>query len=202
MPYKSFSMHELSEKFGISNKRALIFNNISTVKISQRLQDDIDDSSLFSLTSEKAKSEAIIFPIMSEIKRNNKDKISIFSGERLDVDEKMGLNGECDFIISKNSNSFEVESPIITVIEAKKDNSELGIAQCSAQMIGSKFFNEKRNHPIVPLYGCVTNADNWQFLMLKDNIITIDIKKYYLNKLDELLGVFQFIIESYSYDLV
>lgn len=199
MPYTNFSLHDLEAKFGIHHKRELLFKEIIPVEISQRLKDDIEDSNLFSLTSEKAKSEAIIFPIMSEIKRKNKDKISIFSGERLDADEQNGLNGECDFIISKNAFLFEVDSPIITVIEAKRDNSDLGIAQCSAQIIGSKFFNEKRNHPISPLYGCVTNADNWQFLRLKDNIITIDIKKYYLNKLEEVLGVFQFIIESYSY---
>lgn len=198
MPYKSFTIHELEEKCNIVFKKEKLFKNIEPIEISQRLKEALSDSELFHLTSEKIKSEAIVFPIMTELKRKNKDKITIFSGERLDADDSIGLVGECDFIISNKPNLLEVESPILSVIEAKRDNLNLGIAQCAAQMVGSKIFNEKKKHPTDVLYGCVTNADDWQFLQLKNNVITLDTNKYYFNQIEEIIGIFQSIIDQYN----
>lgn len=198
MPYKSFTIHELEEKCNIVFKKEKLFQNIKPIQISQRLKEALSDAELFHLTSEKIKSEAIVFPIMAELKRKNKDKITIFSGERLDADDSIGLVGECDFIISNKPDLLEVESPILSVIEAKRDNLNLGIAQCAAQMVGSNIFNKKKNYPMDVLYGCVTNADDWQFLQLKNNIITLDTNKYYFNQIEEILGIFQSIIDQYN----
>lgn len=198
MQYKSFTIHELEEKCNIVFKKEKLFKNIEPIEISQRLKEALSDSELFHLTSEKIKSEAIVFPIMAELKRKNRDKITIFSGERLDADDSIGLVGECDFIISNKPNLLEVESPILSVIEAKRDNLNLGIAQCAAQMVGSKIFNEKKKYPTDILYGCVTNADDWQFLQLKNNVITLDTNKYYFNQIEKIIGIFQHIIDHYN----
>lgn len=196
MAYTAFSLNELEVKFGITFHKEKLFENIQPCSISTRLKEALEDATLFHLTSEKIKSEAVVFPIMAEIKRRNKDRITVFSGENLNADDSKGLVGECDFIISNRPELLEVETPIITLIEAKRDNLNLGIAQCSAQMIGSKVFNEKRNHAIDSIYGCVTNADDWQFLQLKNNVITLDTTKYYFNQIEVIIGIFQIIIDQ------
>lgn len=197
MPYTSFTLNEIKKIFGVTNKVSKLFFNINVQEPSLTLLDSIENSHLFSLSSEKEKSEAIIFPIMIELKKKNKNKISIFSGRRLDVDSEKGLSGECDFIISNKPDLFEVDSPIIALIEAKKDDFTQGVAQCVAQMIGSRLFNEQRDIITPVIYGCVTNAREWQFLKLEDNLVTIDSDIYYLNQISELLGIFQTILEHY-----
>lgn len=198
MAYSDFTLSALEEKFGITKVINPLFKELISQEPSELLKSILEDMTLFSLTSEKAKSEAVIFPILAELKRKNKDKISIFSGDNLDVDFSQGLNGECDFVISNKPNLFDIDSPIITVIEAKRDNFTKGIPQCIAQMLGSKMFNEKKNRQVTNIYGCVTNADEWHFLRLKDTTVTIDTKKYYLDNVPEILGVFQTIVNEYA----
>jgi hypothetical protein len=111
------------------------------------------------------------------------------------VDDK--LKGECDFILSKDTRSFEINYPIIQVVEAKKNDIEIGIPQCAAQMVGAKKYNEKRgNKEINTIYGCVTTGDDWIFMRLTDKI-EIDTQKYYLGDLEHLLGVFQHILNEF-----
>ena len=198
MPYSSFTLSDIKQSFGISTKVAKLFNDILPQTPSQFLLNAIEMSHLFTLNSEKEKSEAIIFPIMAELKSKNKQKISIFSGRRLDVDIEKGLVGECDFIISNQPELFEIESPIISVIGAKKDDISLGIGQCIAQMIGSRIFNEKKGSSVEVLYGCVTTADDWLFLKLEKDLVSIDSEKYYLNQIPEILGIFQMILDQYK----
>ncbi len=198
MAYTSFTLNDLKKKFGVTNRVSKLFFDLKPQQPSLTLLESIETSHLFSLTSEKEKSEAIIFPIMVELKKKNIDKISIFSGRRLDVDPTIGLLGECDFIISNKANLFEIESPIVAIIEAKKDDFSQGVAQCVGQMIGSRLFNENRESSIPILYGCVTNAREWQFLKLENNVVTIDSDIYYLNQIPDILGIFKVILDLYQ----
>jgi len=125
------------------------------------------------VVSEKAKSEWIVVPILKELMSINDKFFTVHSGENLSADVEKGLKGECDYI-------------------------EMGIAQCAAQVVGAKIFNEKKGTPIKKLYGCVTNGDTWLFMRLEDDEIIIDTKKYQLANLPELLGTFQNIIDYYK----
>ena len=123
---------------------------------------------------------------------------AFFSGERFNVDAKLGLKGECDFIITQNSKSYIIEAPIFTIVEAKKQDLDLGLGQCTAQMIAARMFNKNNNIDITEMYGCVTSGDNWRFLRLKDSVLHIDEEIYNLKELPLLLGVFQKIIDFYK----
>ena len=126
---------------------------------------------------------------------------TIFNGKeisgRVDIDEENGLKGECDFILARDTGTFDVSAPIMQVVEAKKNDIEIGIPQCAAQMLGAKIFNEREGNPIEIIYGCVTTGDDWLFMKLENNLLLIDTQKYYLGNLNQLLGVFQTIIDSY-----
>jgi hypothetical protein len=51
--------------------------------------------------SEKARSEGIIYPVLLEARRLLDRRVSLFSGEDFTVDESQGLNGVCDFLMTR-----------------------------------------------------------------------------------------------------
>jgi hypothetical protein len=80
--------------------------------------------------SEKARSEFIVTPILLALQEIAEDRIQIFSGQILNVDPSLGLTGECDFILSKTKPTPILKSPIIALVEAKKNDIELGLDVC------------------------------------------------------------------------
>ena len=198
MSYRNFSLQDLQEKFGIQFQTKRLFSEIQPIPLSSWLEETLKKSSFFHLTTEKARSEAVVFPILAEVKERNKLFIELFSGEVLNVDKSSGLMGECDFIFSKNTGIPRLVAPLVSVIEAKKADIDLGIDQCSAQLVGIQKFNEKNKREIKKIYGCVTNADEWLFLCLENKNLTIDSIKYYFKEIPVILGIFQVIIDGYK----
>lgn len=197
MRYSEFTLDLIEEKLGVRNRVEVLFKNIEPLQASQKLKEDLSEVEGLAIRSEKAKSEWIVVPILKEIRRTNHNFFKIYSGDNLNVDKEKGLVGECDFILTLDTKSFNINYPIIQIVEAKKNDVELGIPQCAAQMIGADLFNEKKGVNIARIYGCVTTGDEWLFMKYEDENLIIDQKKYYLSELGELLGIFQVIIDSY-----
>ncbi len=145
------------------------------------------------MMSEKAKSEAIIFPIVKELKRNNKN-ISVFSGYTFNIDAQNDLMGAPDFMISAKPRIIDVQSPIFCLMESKNKTPDKGFAQCAAEMYAARVFNQQMGEPYETIYGAVTNAFEWVFLKLEGDTIYIDNNRYYLNELPKILGIFQHVI--------
>jgi len=146
--------------------------------------------------TEKACSELIIINIFLEIKIQL--RVSFFSGIEFTVDKELGLNGFCDFIISQSSEQLFLESPIVVIVEAKKNDIKEGLGQCVAQMLGATLFNQNQNEnkefPVI--YGCVTTGEIWQFLKLKEKTFYVDSQHYYINELAKLIGILQAILDE------
>lgn len=197
MAYSDYSLLQIEEEFGIKNQIDDLFDTkIERVEPSEWLKDALQIAKELPLRSEKAKSELIVMPILIELRNKNNKYFTIYSGDNLNIDEK--LKGECDFILSKETKNFDINYPIIQVVEAKKNDIDIGIPQCAAQMLGAKKFNEKRgNKNMKIVYGCVTTGDTWIFMQL-DEIIKIDTQKYYLVNLPEILGIFQKILDNFK----
>ncbi len=196
MSYSDFTLKDLNTKFGIKNKVAPLFQQFEPLQPSDWLKTTLASGAQLHIRSEKAKSETIVFPLLLELRMRNNNFITIFSGDSLIADETNGLKGECDFIITKDVGTFDINCPILQVVEAKKNDIEIGVPQCAAQMLGAKIFNEKNNTAIEYIYGCVTTGDDWLFMRLGNDLI-IDKRKYYLIELGELLAVFQHIVDEY-----
>ena len=90
------------------------------------------------INSEKVRSELIIAPILLELKRNHPDRVSLFSGKEFNVDADRGLNGFCDFLISRSPQQSVIQSPVIAIVEARNENIELGLGQCMAEMVAAQ----------------------------------------------------------------
>ncbi len=106
------------------------------------------------------------------------------------------MTGECDFIIAGES-GLEVTAPLLTVVEAKQTIARRYYGQCIAQMIGAQVFNAAHKRPIEVIYGCISNGEEYAFLKLIGKTVYFDRRKYYLQNVGEIIGVFQTIIDEY-----
>jgi hypothetical protein len=146
--------------------------------------------------SEKARSEGIIYPVLLEVRRLLERRMSLFSGESFDVDESVGLNGQCDFLITRSIEVLEIEAPAVVIVEAKKTDLKTGIGQCLAEMVAAQRFNEAAHSQIPTIYGCVSNGLQWQFLKLHGQQATIDLTVYSLLPVDQILGFLSWMVEA------
>lgn len=200
MAYSDFTLIELQRRFDIENKVVDLFdsNQINPLQPSAHLLKQLNEAERLPIRSEKARSELIILPILLETWRINNYFFTIYSGDVLIADKEKGLTGECDFILAKDTDSFSINSPIITIAEAKKQDMEKGINQCGAQLYGIFIFNEQSKTPVEKIYGCATTGDDWKFMCLENNIIKVDRTTYYKSDLEKILGVFQVIVDYYK----
>ncbi len=193
-------MENVKETFGLSEKTVPLFENTEALPFSDWLKEALDTGLhlAFASSSEKARSEFIVVPILFELQKRNNRNFTIYSGERLAADPDKGLDGECDFILSKGELSHTIQIPIVALAEAKKHDIETGLGQCAAQMMGARIYNQKKGNSITTVFGCVTTGETWQFLKLEDNIIYIDRMRYYINEVGRILRVWQNIIDFYN----
>lgn len=200
MSYKKFTFSNLEEKFGIKQtKKQLFVEAIAPIQASSWLLETLKINLKKPLLSEKAIGEGIIYPILTELTLQNADRIELFSGVNMVGDKKQGLNGECDFILAKAPHSAELQAPLVSITEAKKGDIDdpKSLAQCTAQLIGARFFNEKAKKPNPILYGAVSSGREWLFLKLEEKTIFIDTDTYFIVNLTELLGILQHIVNFY-----
>jgi hypothetical protein len=142
------------------------------------------------INTEKARSEYIIAPILSEIAFIN-SQVSLFSGRNFNVDPSRGLTGFCDFILTRNPDKLMIKTPVVVIVEAKNENINDGLAQCIAEMFAAQITNQKNlEENIDNVYGTVTTGQVWRFLAMdKTQRVKIDLNDRYLTPLNELLGI-------------
>lgn len=139
--------------------------------------------------TEKARSELLIMPLLAEVRRQRREQISLFSGVDFNVDAARGLTGYCDYLLSRDSNPYSIHAPVFAVVEAKNEKINLGLAQCAAELIAARIFNEREETPLPALYGAVTTGSNWRFLKLTGDHLEIDSDEEYLHPIERLLGI-------------
>lgn len=200
MAYNNFTLNKLKEDFGLEQRKvAFLPPTIPKFDVSKRLLDELSDALGMPLASEKAKSEMIVTPILMELRRKNKTKISIFSGYTFDVDKAQKLTGRCDFMIANQPYLEEVNAPMVCMVEAKNDLIESGFGQCAAEMYAASLFNQENQQQIKNIYGAVTNGYEWVFMKYTDNNVIIDQKRYFLSDVSIILHILGEIINENNF---
>ena len=110
------------------------------------------------------------------------------------MDKKRGLAGFCDFLFTLAPRKITIQAPIISVVEAKKEDIPAGIPQCLAELVAAQIFNARAEKPIDTLYGIVTTGDVWKFVRLQGTAATIDTDLYYLDNVEKIVGVVLFML--------
>lgn len=197
MPYTDFTLDAIRQLFSIHIQTTSLFTQVTAATVPLWLTQTLEKGMPFALGSEKARSEFIIVPILLTLRDMSQQKITIYSGQRLEGDPSHGLVGECDFILTTAPPLPIIQSPIISIVEAKKNDIEVGLGQCAAQMIGAQRFNQRDHTGITTIYGCVTTGEAWQFLRLTIDTLDIDSERYYINEVGVILALFLEIIAAY-----
>lgn len=145
-----------------------VFAEVAPIPPSLRLQETLDETMAIALavSTEKAKSELIISPVLVEARWQFMGHVSLFSGVDFTVDPEVGLGGVCDFLFSLSPLQLIVQAPVVAVMEAKNDNLKSGLGQCFAELLTAQRFNARRGLEILRLYGVVTTGSLWKFLCL------------------------------------
>ncbi|MBE9205836.1 hypothetical protein IQ244_04770 [Nostoc sp. LEGE 06077] len=199
MPYSQFTtISKVKEAFGLKTQEGGRFiPPTEPIEASHTLTAYLEESlTLAASASEKARSEGIIYPVLLEVRRILNRQIGLFSGEDFTVDESVGLNGMCDFLLSKSPEVLEIEAPVVVILEAKKADLRTGFGQCIAEMLAAQRFNAAKNHPISVIYGSISNGTQWRFLKLEENVVTIDLMDYPLPPVDEILGILVWMVNN------
>jgi len=200
MSYSEFtSIIKVKQAFGLTTVEGPRFlPQITPIDPSATLTDFLANSLPVAVAtgSEKARSEMIITPVLLEVRKILQQNISLFSGEDFTVDYESGLNGICDYLISRSPEMLEIEAPAVAVVEAKKADLKTGIGQCVAEMVAMQKFNEAKGKPISVIYGSVSNGTQWRFLKLEEKIVSIDLNDYPLPPVDEILGMLVWMVRD------
>lgn len=195
MPYRTFTFEKLEDQLGLQIvQRSNIYESISPITPSPFLTQLLDKylPLIFGRSSEKRRSEFLVSPILMEIWDILDRKVTVFSGERFDVDRKDDLYGYCDFLISKSPLIVQIAAPVVAIAEAKKEDLIAGMPQCIAGMVAAQRYNEQRNQPMPKIYGCVSSGTDWRFLELEHKTVTIDLREYAITELPQILGILAF----------
>ena len=192
MAYSDFSLTKFKKTFNITiDEEADLFATVEPIEISEKLTNTLEETTELALAinTEKARSEMIITPILLEVRRKANYQISLFSGTDFNVDIERGLNGYCDFVISRSREQLTINVPVLIIVEAKNENIKGGLGQCAAAMLAAQLFNEQEGNEIKTIYGAVTTGDIWKFLKLEGTDIFIDLNNYYIKELNKILGI-------------
>lgn len=198
MSYSNFGLAELAKRFSLEVKNAVWLENPQPIEPSVLLKTWLAQNVGFAVaqSTEKARSEFMIAPILAEVRQHFAGRISLFSGVEFIVDEAAGLTGVCDFLFSKSAQNLYVEAPVLSVVEAKNESFKQGVAQVGAEMVAARVFNQREGQAHERIFGVVTIGDEWQFLKLEGNVLFVDSKRYDLEELPQILGILVWMLEQ------
>jgi hypothetical protein len=200
MSYRRFTAEKAQRELGLTFLQEDLWSGLEPLPVPQWLVEILAKGVGVNRRGEKARAEFIIAPILLAVTEMLGKEYYLYSGEQLKADPKLGLTGECDFLLAHTRPSPVLNGPLIAVVEAKKQDLETGWGQCAAQMVGARIFNQKQGKELEVVFGCVTTGDDWQILKLKSNTVFFDNTIYYLSQLGQILRVFKNIAEFYHFD--
>ena len=145
--------------------------------------------------SEAARCENVIYPILREVYKRYADAYALWVKKPLTYDET--LSGTPDYFISTRSELgiLTVGTPLIMLVEAKKNDFEQGWGQCLAELVAAQKINDA---PDVPVYGIVSDGERWQFGKLVDDGFTQNRTTFSIDNLPALFGAINAVFKAVS----
>lgn len=192
MSYRDFSLSDVISKFAlVTREDGTFFADRPPLQPSPLLVETLRANVpiAVAISNEKVRSELVVAPVLMELKRLHPTALGFFSGVDLTADPDAGLTGTCDFLLSLTSEQAYVKAPIVTLVEAKRDDLASGVGQCAAEMVGARIFNERAGNAIETIYGAVTTGTTWRFMSLSGATLSLDFNEYSINDLAKILGI-------------
>ncbi len=198
MAFRDFGFPGVQQALGLNLAEADLFSGVSPIELpaafAERMRSDI--ALALAINTEKARSEFIIAPILSELRRLLSGSFGLFSGVEFDVDSSRGLNGFCDFILTRSPLQSVLTAPVVAITEAKNDNLRSGLGQCIAAMVAAREFNANSSAAVAIVHGVVTTGSAWKFLRLAGATVTLDVEEYFIAELGRIMGILAHILKT------
>ncbi|MEM9220507.1 MAG: hypothetical protein AAGD25_40075 [Cyanobacteria bacterium P01_F01_bin.150] len=163
MLYSKFDLLKVQTEFNLTIQETIHFlDKVPSVAPDSLLQETLKDNIPLALAqgNEKARSEWIINPVLTSIRRLADAQISVFSGREFNIDPQRELVGYVDFLMARSPRLLVLESPIIMMVEAKPENLNAGLGQCAAEMVAAQIFNQRASQRINDFKGS-GDSDNF-----------------------------------------
>jgi hypothetical protein len=198
MSFQQFTFPQVQHDLGLTLHDADLFASAPPFQVHEEFAAFLRDGVTLAVanSTEKAKSEFIIAPVLLELRRSLGSRFFLFSGVEWEADASRGLNGYCDFILTKGESQYVLSAPFVAVVEAKNDLIRTGLGQCIAAMYGAQLCNQKAGRPVERVYGVVSTGSAWKFLQLQGASLTIDVPEYYIDNLPKVMGILRQIVET------
>ena len=195
MAFSDFkTISEVQERFSITYSEDNFVESEPSSPSAEFLQDfEFTRDHIHVFASEAARCEAIIFPVLKETYKVYADQYALWIKQALVYDEV--LNGTPDYFISTRSELGKtvVGSPLILLVEAKKNDFEQGWGQCLAELVAAQKINDDTAFPV---YGIVTDGTLWQFGRLIGDTFTQNRTDFTLANLPTLFGAVDSVFKS------
>ncbi|MBO3459928.1 hypothetical protein G7B40_040075 [Aetokthonos hydrillicola Thurmond2011] len=143
--------------------------------------------------SEDAICETLIYPVLKEVWKPYRNKLTLWSHEALTYDED--LSGVPDYIVTRRNplGTIVFEKPHFLAVEAKQDKFEEGWGQCLAEMLAVQLINNNLEQDV---FGIVSNGKIWQFGKLNSNVFYRNKNLYLIQDLDKLFAAVNYIFQQ------
>ena len=198
MAFRDFTFPEVQRTLGLKLAEVPLFDDVPAMDLPGefvgRMQAGVDLA--LAVNTEKARSEFIIAPVLMELRHLLGSSFGLFSGVEFDVDSSRGLNGDCDFLLTRSPLQSVLTAPVLAIAEAKNDNFLSGLGQCIAAMVAAREFNAQASLPPGEIHGAVTTGAAWKFLRLSGSDLTLDVREYFVAELGRIMGILARILRA------
>ena len=188
---KSFSSFKFDEAFKQLGIKQLNLWQLEKVRLepSSFFQEYIERLEVFDTRRSEESKKFIIDAFLLEVAPQF-PHLKIWKGAPLESDR---LQGEADYLVTENQ-AF-IETPMLCVIEAKKDDFEQGLAQCLVEMQACQWQNNQAGKQIDVL-GIVTNGQGWVFYKLTLAGKVYETRTYISDDAAQTLGALHYIFQE------
>ena len=198
MAFSDFkTIPDVQKKFGIRHIENDFIKIEEGVSPSEQFLKELEFSRQYLpvLASEGARCEAVIYPILREVYKAYATNYVLWIKEPLVYDET--LSGTPDYFVSTRSElgMLIVGPPLIMLVEAKKNDFELGWGQCLAELVAAQKINEDPEHAV---YGIVSDGTLWQIGHLVGDTFTRNRTSFSVDDLPTLFGAVDFVFKAAS----
>ena len=141
-------------------------------------------------TSEAFCCESFIFPFLQQVWKRH-DILELWSHQSLAYDNE--LSGEPDYFVSVWRDEVVekfIHTPMLVVVEAKKQDFDEGWGQCLADMIACQKMNQDDK---ITVYGIVSTGLIWEFGKLETNSFTKHPLSYSISDSPKVFGNLDFV---------
>ncbi len=195
MSFSEFkNIPEVQKKYAIKY-RENTFIIPQLIKVSKNFRDEFNFNleNMDAFASEAARCEIIIFPVLREVYKAYVSQLALWVQKPMSFDTE--LTGTPDYLVSRKSDygKLLLETPLLAVVEAKKNDFEQGWGQCLAELIAAQKLN---NDALLPVYGIVTDGKLWEFGVLNQQTFSKNFNAFTTDHLAELFSALHFVFQQ------